>query len=55
MALVDLLERRRRERGLEPFLHADGETWSADALAARADAAAGALEAAGVRPGERVG
>src|SRR3989442_5769486 len=52
MALVDLLERRRRER--EPFLHADGETWSAQALAARADAAAGALAAAGVRPGDRV-
>lgn len=54
MALVDLLERRRQKRGGEPFLHADGATWSAGALAARADAAAGALAAAGVRPGDRV-
>ncbi len=54
--LVDLLvERHRRDgRGADPAVTDEAGTWDYDALGAALRRAAGALSAAGLRPGERV-
>ena len=54
--LCDLLveSHRRAGRGADPALIADGERISFDALAGRASRAAGALEARGLRRGDRL-
>src|ERR671930_1574764 len=54
MAFVDLLERRRAERPSDPFLHANGRTWTAADLGERAAACAAAFASAGVGRGDHV-
>jgi carnitine-CoA ligase len=54
VAFADLLERRRRERPDEVFLHTEGVSWTPRRLGRRVDACASALHELGVRRGDHV-